>query len=323
MRQGDFANALTHNKLPHALMLFGEAHFMVDRLATLASKHFAQGADVYTLYGHDYSFEQSKAFLSQGSLFGGNNVLVVKTEKKIAKKELDELINITTKNSTTFFIYCYYGPDHTTCNTAFKKKNITEFVRLFNPFFGEAVAILTQRAQSLGVNIDNNTLIHLYKSQDENIALAYKELEKFAVFSDPIRPKDIDDLAYSLSEVKLDDTIAQLLEKKSYIAHIRKLRESGEEPVRIITAISNYISQLFLFTAYMRIHGKIDAKEILGYVPPKHVIDSKSNLAMRLKPAHYKAILSHLLHTELMLKQAKIDKDALLYAALLKLQSLL
>ncbi|KIM11642.1 MAG: hypothetical protein KU37_05480 [Sulfuricurvum sp. PC08-66] len=322
MKQFEFLPALQRGEIPHAFMLFGESHFLIDAYLSQLIAHFGAGESPHTLYAHEYTLANAKAYLSQGSLFGGANVLVLKSESKFAKKELDELIALTTKSPSAYLIWAYYGDDHRTASTAFSQKG-SDSVRLFDPPAHEALAILSQRAKALHLSIEKSVLEYLYKTQEHNVALAYQELEKLSLLNRPLQTHDIDTYVYAMGALTLDETIAQLLEKKSFLHAVARLRETGEEPVRIITAISGYITQLYLFWAYMRVHGKLDVRAILGYFPPPDVVKAKEALAMRFKEAQYRAILDFLIEAELQLKQGKIDKDALFYAKLLQLQRLL
>lgn len=327
MKQFEVETALHKRAFPKAFMLFGESHFLIDYYIKAIAEQFSQDDEPLALYHSEYHFSTAKAHLSQGSLFGGNNVLIIKNEKKVPKKELDELIALTIKQPGAYFIYGYYGPDHKPANgsgTAFKKTKDKDSVRLFTPFQKHAIPMLTAKAKALNIRIDNYTLIHLFNSQNGDIALSMNELNKFAIFDRPITTQDVNDLVYSLAEVKLDQVINDLLYKKAFIPNLEKLLEAGEDPIKILTAISNHVQILFLFVANMKLYATGDSKQVLGYKLPPHIENERTALAKRFKLSTYKEILTHLCETELVLKSPNSgSKEAVFFAALLKLQKLL
>ncbi|MDH5465628.1 MAG: hypothetical protein OEW60_08330, partial [Thiovulaceae bacterium] len=246
----------------------------------------------------------------------------IKSEKKIPKKELDELVAYTQKSPTNFFLYGYYGSDHKTSNKSFTKKGVGDNVRVFPPNFNAAMDLLKTEATHLNIQIDNYVLAHLYNSQNADIALSVNELQKLAIIDRPIESKDIDALVYSLAEVKLDDLIASLLDKKEFRFQLERLLESGEDPIRIVTAISGFVTQLFMFVAHMKIEGNADSRAILGYKLPQFIEDARANQAKRFKLSTYHAILTLLLENELQMKKGgQHDNEALLFSTLIKLQS--
>ncbi len=306
--------------MPNAMMFFGESHFLIDRYVTMLSN--IPDANILKLYHDEYSYDQAKAHLSQGSLFGDRNVLLIKSEKKVHKNDLDKLLEFCKKNSDNIFIYAYYGDDYKTSNKAFTKKAGGDSVRLYNPFAGEAINIVKQEAQRLGAQLDHYSIQHLLSTQNGDIALTCNELEKLAILQAPITSKEIDDLVYGVAEVKVEQLIIALLEKQDFKESLERILESGENEVQVLTALSGYVTQLYMFYAYIKINGFPDAKEILGYAPPKFVVEQKAKLSMKFNQDKYQKVLTLLLDTELQMKSgAKTDNYSLLLSTLLRLQS--
>ena len=75
-----------------------------------------EDSSIINFYHDEYNFQSAKAHLSQASLFGDRNILIIKSEKKVPKKDLDVLIELCEKNPDNVFIYAYYGSDHKTYN---------------------------------------------------------------------------------------------------------------------------------------------------------------------------------------------------------------
>lgn len=323
MKQHELSTALSQGRIATAFMLLGESHFLIDYYAKRIRDAFCQEAQALELYYHEYTFSAAKAHLSQASLFGGNNVVVIKSDKKIPKKELDDLIVLVKKSPDNYLLFAYYGDDFKSSFTAFDKTQGTDFIRFFHPNFNDAMKILHQETAARHLTMDAYTSAYLFNSQNGNLGLAINELDKLSLLNRTITRSDIDEQVYSLAEVKLDDLIAQLLEKKEFRATLERLLESGEDPVRIITAISTFVHGLLLFLLQMKLHGNSDSKAILGYKLPGFIESARAEQARRFKLSTFKAILTHLVQSELALKTCKSgEKEALLFAALLRLQAL-
>jgi DNA polymerase-3 subunit delta len=322
MKRPELDKAIQQGTLPNAVMFFGESHFLIDRYIKIIGN--VPEANVLSFYHDEYDFNSAKAHMSQGSLFGDRNVLIIKNEKKVPKKELDSLLEFCRKNPDNLFIYGYYGSDFKTSQKAFDKKSGGTAVRFFNPFFGEAKSILMQEAATLGVQLDQNAAFHLLDTQNNDLALACNELEKLRILDRPVGVKEIDDLVYGLAEVKVDQLINKLLQKKDFKTDLQQLIESGEDEIRILTALSGFITQLYLFYAYIKIHGAANSAEILGYRLPGYIEKERTQLCVRFKQPTYTAMLNLLLDAELTMKSSGTpDKNAVLVSTLLKLQSML
>ena len=322
MYKNEFDNHIRNKTVSNSFVFFGESAFLIDMYTKMLST--VEDANILTFYHDEYDFNSAKAHLSQGSLFGDRNILVIKSQKKIPKKELDILLALAHKNPDNLFIYAYYGSDHKSYNnTKSFKKTDTMSVRFFHPKEYEAQNILLQIAQEKNVKIDKYTLSHLLKIHNGDVALAANEIEKFQVFDREITTKDVDVLVYGLGEVNLDDFIKKLLEKKDFKEDLKTILEHGEDEIRILTAITSYLTQLYMFNIYIRVNGAPNALEILGYPAPKFVVEQKASLAIKIKPQTYYRLHELLLENELKMKSAHIDKNAILFSTLIKLQKLL
>ena len=322
MYKAEFDKHIQNRSVSNAFVFFGESAFLIDMYTKMMSN--IEDANALTYYYDEYDFNSAKAHLSQGSLFGDRNILIIKTEKKVPKKELDTLFEYCTKNPDNIFIYAYYGSDHKTYNNkkAFGKNNVMG-VRFFHPKEYEAQNILLQMAQEKNVKIDKYTLTHLLNIQNGDIALAANELEKFRVYDREITTKDVERLVYGLSEVNLDDFIKKLLGKKDFIEDLKNILEHGEDEIRVITAITAYLTQLYMFNIYIRVNGAPNALDILGYPAPKFVVDEKAALSLKFKPNTYSKLHELLLSSELKMKSSNVDKNAILLSTLIRLQKLL
>ena len=97
MYQREFDQKLKQ-AFPKAVLFYGENDYLVDHYIDNYIKKTDAKESMLSLYHDEWDFEQAKNFLSQTSLFGGTNLVVVKHDKKIPKKDLDILVELTNKN---------------------------------------------------------------------------------------------------------------------------------------------------------------------------------------------------------------------------------
>ncbi len=327
MYKRDLDSLIEKNSLPKSILLYGECRYFIEYYAKKLSLIFGEEEDVLKFYFDEYDFKSAKNFLSQASLFGNSNVLVIKTDKKIPKKELDSLISVCKRGDRSFFILEFYGEDQKAKDIAksFSKKNEADFVRFFKPYLKEAVSLLYQRARELGIDIEPYALEHLYFLQNEEISLAMRELEKLSLIEGKIGAKDIDRLVYGLGNVSIEDLIEKIFNKEDIKEALHQILEAGlHDEISIISSVQNYLSQLFMFHIYIKIYGKVDAKEITGFNMPQFIAQKRANLSIKITLQKYKEIFDHLLDTELKLKKsANIDKKSFLISSLIKIQTFL
>jgi len=322
MYKAEFDKNLQNNTISNSFVFFGESNFLIDLYAKKLTT--IEDASVLNFYHDEYDFKTAKAHLSQASLFGGQNVLIIKTEKKVPKKDLDILIDYCEKNQDNIFVYAYYGSDHKTYNN--KKtfsKSKTMAVRFFNPNQGEAINIVQQVARDKKVDIDGFTITHLLGIHNGDVALSCNEIEKFKVFNRVITTKDIDNLVFGLAQINIDDLIKKLLNKKDFKDELQNILEHGEDEIRVITAILNHLTQLYMFNIYIRVNGAPNALEILGHPLPPQILKERSAMSLKFKPHTYYKLHTLLLESELKMKSSNVDKGAILLSTLIRFGQLL
>ena len=322
MYKNELDKHIQNQSVSNSFVFFGESSFLIDMYTKMMTT--IDDANILSYYHDEYDFNSAKAHLSQGSLFGDRNILIIKSEKKVPKKDLDTLIEFCEKNPDNIFVYAYYGSDHKTYNNkkAFAKSK-TMSVRFFHPKDYEAQNIVAGVAREKRVNIDKYTISHLLSIHNGDVALACNEIDKFRVYDREITTKDVENLVYGLSEVNLDDFIKKILAKKEYTEDLQNILEHGEDEIRVITAITSYITQLYMFNIYIRVNGAPNALEILGYPAPKFVVDEKAAIALKYKPNTYSKLHELLLESELKMKSSNVDKSAILLSTLIRVQKLL
>ena len=325
MYQREFDQRLAKG-LPKAVLFFGDNDYMIDHYIEHYKTTLQAKEEALSLYFDEWDFQQAKSYLSQTSLFGGTNLLIVKHEKKIPKKELDALIALANKSSDNYFLYGYTGSakDARSMQSSFSDKNGGVWVRFFEPNLRDAMPILQQKAQRIGLDIDHYALQHLLQLLNNNLALCTNELDKLAILGTKVTSKDIDRLVYSTAPLATEQLLIELFHKKPITETITKLLELGEDEASILRATQYFVNQIFLFHAYIKLHGHVDSAAILGYKLPKQIEEQKAQLALRVKSAALLKIFEHLLESEIAMKEAPpTQREVLLYSILIKIQQYL
>lgn len=312
--------------LPKAVLFYGDNEYLVDFYIDMYIKKTDAKESMQSLYHDEWNFEQAKNFLAQTSLFGGTNLLVVKHEKKIPKKELDILVALANKNADNYFLYGYSGvpKDAKSMQSAFTDKKGGVWLRFFEPNIRDGVATLQQKAQRIQLDIDHYALQHLMLLLNNNLALCANELDKLAILGIKVTSKDIDRLVYSTAPLATEQLLIALFNKKPITDTITKLLDLGEDEASLLRSTQYFVNQIFLFHAYIKLNGHVDSAAILGYKLPKQIEEQKAQLALRVKSATLLKIFEHLLESELLIKKAPAtQREVLLYSMLIKLQGYL
>ncbi len=318
MYKREIDNLITSAKLPKNILLFGDCNYLIEHYSTLILKTIDKSSEKLTFYFDEYDFKVAKNYLSQSSLFGDKNLLVLKIDEKLPKDEVETLINLSNKIEDSYLIIEFYGKDFKTINGYFKNN----FVRFFKPNLYEALYFLQEKAQKLKLNIDKYALEHLMATQNFDLSLAMNELEKFAILDRKITITDIDRLSFGLGELNLDDLIISIFDKKSFFDDLKIILEKEDE-MRVVIAISSFMNTIFMFRLFFEINGFFDSKDVLGYKLPSQIEAQRFQIAKKINLKSFNLIFEHLQKSELLLKtESKIDKSSILYSILIKLQTL-
>lgn len=324
MYKRELEQVITQRKVASSILLYGECDFQNNFYADRILQTWNALEDEKLLMHYDdYDFTSAKNFLSQSSLFGGNNILVLKTDKALPAKELDILISLSEKSAESFFLYQYFGDS--TKAKKLQKSFAKNFVRFFKPNTSEALTLLNQKVKEVDLKIQGYALSHLLQLHMENLSLCVNEFEKLKLFNKEITTTDIDKVVYGLGSIGLDTFIEKLIAKQDITNAFLNLCENGSgDEVRVLNAIQNYLSNLILFHMYIKINGNFDAREILGYPLPPQLAKKRASDSIKIDLSTYKELYELLLRAELKIKKLKdMEKNSYLLATLINIQKIL
>ena len=319
MYKNEFDNSLKQGKKYKAYLFYGQSIFLIEQYSLAIAQMFGQSDEIEKLYFDDYDFKYAKDKLLQSSLFSSNNVLLIKTEKKIPKKELDSLVEAANMNpDSTLIIACMGDSDFKTMESSFTPQTNSVFVRFFQPTDIEALKFLEYEANILQMKYESNALSHLYFMHKNDLSLCVNDLKKLAILDKTITINVIDANCFGIGIVNFEDFLHDLLSGKDISDDLNLILEEGMNEIYLLNQVTSFVQQLFMISSYARTIGQPNPKEILGFIPPKNVWDKKAKLAINTKPEVYQNILEYLLNIELDFKTSKIENQNLYLQASLR-----
>ncbi|MDR1285472.1 MAG: DNA polymerase III subunit delta [Campylobacteraceae bacterium] len=322
MYKRDFDLLLGSKNIPRTLFLYGACDYQLSFLESEILNLWG-GSEVLKFYFDEYDFKSAKAYLSQASLFGDKNIMLLKLEKAPPQKELEELVKLCEKSDMNYLLFIFYGEDAKAKELA--KAFGKSFVRVFKPNQNDAIKFLINEAKKINLNISGFVLQNLYSVQNENLSLAVSELPKLSLLNKEISIADVDNIVFGMGSVELETLIIKLLNGEKIMGLYKTISQSGTiNEVGLINATQSHLFQLFLFHAYIKINGSFDAEKILGHPLPPQIAKQRSEMAMRLKPKIFTKLFKTLTNAEFSLKtNSNLDKESYMLSTLLKMQSLL
>lgn len=326
MYRKELESALNSGKVRNFFLLFGADEYQIELFGKeILALYTDVDANSLTLYFDEYDFTRAKAHLSEPSLFGGVNLLHVKSDKKIATKELKELITACEKDANNRFLFEFYESDTKITGEAQRSFGVN-FARFFKPSSpDEAVMLLSRQAGKMALNITKNALYELYFIHNENLYLAASELNKLASINSHIEQETVRKLVFGLGSVNFDDFFNKFINLKDIRADFFSYEQDPSfNEILLINSFYKAFFRLFRLHSYIKIHGNFDIKEALGYAPPQNIAQMLKTQSLSLNLKAYAQIFKALNLAELELKtNTKIDKNTFLLSALLELQSLI
>jgi len=297
-------------KLPNFFLFYGD-EFFVD-IYTKQIENNIKNTNILKLYFDEYDFEKAKSHLSQNSLFGDKNSLIIKTDKFPAN--IDKLVNIVGDN---YFYLFFYGDSKKVKTKPFK----TNFVRFFKPDLKDLIISANEYMAKKGIkNIDLNHLKYLISKIDYRFL--FNEIDKLSLV-DNVNNHIIDKLVFNYNETSFDDVFDDLFLKKEYLKKLEYLIFEGNDEIAIILSFSRYIRILYMFNLHIKNIGYENvSRDVLGYQIPKNLEEIRKKIAFKIKEEQFLRFFEVLLSAELELKSSK-DKVAILFKTFISMKNLI
>ena len=275
------------------------------------------------------------ADLKSGSQNSAN--VALKLDKKLDKKSCQSLLKAIESNPSNALIIEFhissskseaeYMQDARAFANAFSSSAIpVAEVRFFEPSVQESVEFLRARTKELGIEIHTQDLRYILELQNSNLAIAHKELEKFAIGLDSqegarvVSSEEVRFLCEGIASFSVEELFCALMDKKPFVKILQNIYEEGTSEVMIVRELQRFFYQLFLFFSYIKTHGSLNASEILGFTPPKHILERQRKYCLYFKEVDYIEIFDLLNRWDMDAKSGR-SKNSL--TTLIKIQAML
>ena len=298
----EFSTSINYN----AYMFYGQCDYLVDLYSNNVASKLANGEDIRKIYFDEYNYKECDNFLSQSSLFAASNILIIKTSKKIPKKEIDTLIALCNTNPDSFIILsCTGETDFKTMAKSFTKKTNSCEVRFFNPTDQEALHILNGVIQEKHIQCGFGELQYLYNMHQKDLGLAVNDLNKLSILQEPITANIINAQCFGMGSVSIDDFLNKLFTGQAINKDLYMILEEGMNEVNLINQTTTYLQQLFNINSYLKLNGQLNILEIWGYKLPTNIANTRASIAMKFTSEDFIRMLNFFLDLELDLKTRK------------------
>jgi DNA polymerase III subunit delta len=320
MYKNEFDNILKNDKVFKAYMFFGTCDFLIQLYSNIVISKLNNHRQIQTIYFDDYIFKKAKEIIEQSNLFSSNNILLIKTNKPIIKKEIKELVNIVNKKKDSTIIFeCYGISDFRNMSTSFTKELNSINVRFFEPNKYEILNILQNVCRESKISFDIEALEYLYSMHKNNLELTINDLKKISITKEHINIKTINKNCFGITSSSIQDLLYNILEGVNISILINDLFKDNINETYLLIQLNNFIYELFLINSYTRINGTANAKNILGYTPPKNIWEKKTKLAIKIKQSKFLNMFKYINNLELDIKDSKIyNKKLYLQSSLIK-----
>ncbi|AKT90688.1 DNA polymerase III, delta subunit [Campylobacter ureolyticus RIGS 9880] len=323
MYKREFDSLIASKKAPNFFLIRGNDEFL-NAFCAKQLLNLWNSENVLEQYFEEYNFNEAMSFL-EPSLFGDKNIIYIKNDKTTSTKEIKEIIEKCKKDENNYVLYEIYECGNR-LNNDFLKAFGTNFLRVFKPNSqNEALQILTQISQILKLFPNSLALLEIYKIHNENLSLCVAELKKFKSLNLELNLENVKENVSGLSEVSFEDLFEKIISLKDFRDDFFTYTQSGSyNESELINYFYSSIFRIFSIHTFIKINGKIDFKEVLGYLPPIQIQNNLKTLALQFSTEKFKEMFISLNKTEYSLKtKTNINKTYLLLSGLLEFQRIL
>lgn len=310
MYKKEFDNiVLNQGKRFDAYMFYGQSSYLIESYAQkIAELHSDSPDEIAKVYFDEFDLNSVRDTLLQSSLFSSNNIVLIKIDKKLNKKDTTTLIEACNTNPDSVIIFACMGDgDFKTMGGYFTNKNNSVSIRFFAPYENEAIFMLKEKAQALNLNIDHSALSHLYFMHNSDLSFCMSDMEKLSILNEQITSKTVDYHCFGMGAVSIEEFLNKLLLGQSIKKELHLLLDEGINEIQLINRITDFVYQLMMIRSYMQINGRFNSRDVLGYSLPKNIESERVRLAQRYNIQKYLLMLEFLQDLELDLKSGKLN----------------
>ena len=289
-------------EMPKKVIFYGNEFYLQKYEDKLLKKY--KNENILKVSYDEYNYEQAKIHLSENSLFGGQNILIIKHNKILPG--IDKLF----KNGNSYLFFFYYGN---------KLPKFTKtFVRFFEPDIRELMRFIDEKSNELNITISKEAKMFLIKSIEP--LFIQKELEKLSLYKKDISVNDVKELVFLYKEDTFEDIIVSILKGEDFEEKLENILIKVDF-TRFLSAITRYIKDLYKYHLYIKKTGNSSLKKFLGYQLPFNIERQRVSLAVKFKEKDYYKLLKNMMDFELRIRLGKSIPEALFWEAIAYLKT--
>ena len=289
-------------EIPKKVIFYGNEFYLQKYENKLLKKY--KNENIIKMSYDEYNYEQAKIHLSENSLFGGQNILIIKHNK--IPPNIDKLF----KNGNSSLFFFYYGN---------KLPKLTKtVVRFFEPDIRELIIFIDEKSNELNITLSKEAKMFLIKSIEP--LFLEKELEKLSLYKKDISVNDVKELAFLYKEDTFEDIIVSILKGEDFEEKLENILIKVDF-TRFLSAITRYIKDLYKYHLYIKKTGNSSLKGLLGYQLPFNIERQRVSLSVKFKEKDYYKLLKDMMDFELRIRLGKSIPEALFWEAIAYLKT--
>jgi DNA polymerase-3 subunit delta len=312
-----FDPILKRGEIPSSLLLYGDSIFLIDLYMKRIRRAIAPD-EVQILYSFEYEFETLKSTLSQSSLFGDRVLVILKSEEKLNGKELKALIQSAERSENNHFLYLYFGSDWKTQLTPFGDNRS---VRFFEPNSGEIRNFVKQRVDKFNISLNSEAFNLLADMGEGNLSLLSSEIDKLSLLQgENIDVEKLLTIVTLPSSIGIDGAISELFNTHNGSRFVAEYLQQEWEEIAVISYMTKFIEELFLFRSAMELHEDTSSMAVLGRRLPPAVENGKRKTAQKYSLEKINSLLLLSMEGELQLKSGGVgDRSSIFISKILEI----
>jgi DNA polymerase III delta subunit len=295
----EFEKLLTNRRgeLPPAVLFYGDPFYLEEYRRRFKGELEKKG-EVISLYYDEIDLERVKEIVTQPSLFGGGESLIL-----LHNRFPSGLVEIAKGVKGKKLLFFYTGKEKGV------EKKFPTAVRFFEPTLPELEQFLQRESQKLNLHLSPE-IIQLLLERVEPL-LYRQELEKLALYPEPLTLEIAKELIFPYREESFEHLFNRLLRGENLWGEIEKLLEYTP-PHRLAISFIYHLRELLRVYLYIRETGESRLEKLYGYRLPPQIERERIETALSLKREEYLNLLETLLQLELKIRQGKARRETLL-----------
>lgn len=254
MTANELHKAITNNKLPSLIYLYGEEAFLLDemlnRLISSVVDESSRDFNFLVLSGKEVDATSLMDTARTFPVFAARRMIVVKQAQQLNAGQLETLSHyINDPVSECCLVFCADKIDkRKKFFQLFKKKG--ELVE-FKPLYANKIpAFVRERVRQLDKQFSEDGLELFCKRVGANLSEIVTELNKVCSYCGDSRLIDSPDVAAVVSDARIDsvfdltDAIGEKDLSRTLVL-LERLQEEGEAPLKILAMITRHFRQLW------------------------------------------------------------------------------